>query len=163
MDTMYNLIEISDEEDYLLIDHYITINNSDIDNKSIILSPTEYTNKSQENLTYVEIIIDNIQQESDPKIKEFVEFCIKKKLFDDGFYDYNNIFSTNATKLLATFDLMSINGDDIKKDKFIEIMTKKYKYKGDIHYIYNLMDKAHNGYITVVEFQDFFFYNLYKM
>lgn len=145
MNSKYDLIEMSDDEEHLMIEHYLKKN-----------APDNIVNEQiEEESEYIEIVIRK-DSDSDPKIKDFIDFCIKKRLFDDCFYDYNNIFSAIATKLPDTFDLMSKNGKDIKRDRFMTLMKGKYKYKGDINYIYTLMDKDDKGYITWEEFKDFF-------
>lgn len=145
MDRRYSLIEMSDDEDQRAIEYYLNKNAPSQD------SPLE------EESEYIEIVIKKDDtNDSDPKIKDFINFCIKKRLFDDCFYDYNNMFSCIATKLPDTFDLMSKNGKDIKRGRFMNLMKNKYKYKGDLNYIYNSMDKEDKGFITWDEFRDFF-------
>ena len=156
MDKWYELIEISDDEDeYMLIDYYLSKNSPEED-ITIITDNTNNMNNNEKN--YIEIVVKEEDDElsNDPKIKEFIDFCIKRRLFDDGFYDYSNLFSAIATKLPDTFDIMSKNGKDIRRERFIYLMRKKYKYKGDLNYIYNLMDKDEKGFITWEEFKDFF-------
>lgn len=150
----YKLIEISEdnEDSENTIEYYLS------KNKEIKDSDND-TNNDDNSDNYIEILIkneDDNKNNTDPKIQNFINFCIKKRLFDDCFYDYNNIFSAIATKLPDTFDIMSKNGKDIKKERFTSLMRNKYKYKGDLNYIYSLMDEDDKGYITWDEFKDFF-------
>jgi hypothetical protein len=92
----------------------------------------------------------------DPEIDQFISFCKRKKLFDDTFYDYGNIFSVMATKLPDTFKKISKNGKSVTMTKFKTTFEKKYKFKGNVLYIYKLMDQNNRGFITWNEFKDFF-------
>lgn len=92
----------------------------------------------------------------DPKISDFLKFCMKEGLFDNTFYDMHNKFSVVATKLPTTFERLSKNGDDVKKRTFIQKFKKEFGYSGDINFIYNRLDVEHKGFVTWDEFLDFF-------
>jgi len=136
-----NLIDISDDED---IDFYL--------NKNIL-------GDNSDNIEYKKEIIliqkENIDSD-DPKIKQFIKFCLKKRLFDDSFYDYGNAFSLMATKLPITFEKLTKDGEKIEKNKFIKVFKKDFAYNGDILYIYNVINKDNKDFITWDEFADFF-------
>lgn len=90
------------------------------------------------------------------KIKKFVNFCIKKRLFDDTFYDYSNDFSIIATRLPNTFYKISNGKKIITKKTFKTFFKKNLKYKGDISYVYKLINKENKNDIVWDEFKDFF-------
>lgn len=93
---------------------------------------------------------------SDKKLSTFIKFCCKKRLFDDTFYDYSNEFSVVATKLPDTFYMLSKGKDTVSKKKFKSVFRNKFKYKGDIEYIYNLIDETNVGSVSWTSFKDFF-------
>jgi len=111
----------------------------------------EYANEDME-IT----LIQSSNSISDHKIKSFIDFCKKKNLFDDTFYDYGNVFSAVATRLPDTFNKISGNNKEITHDKFKKIFKRRFKYTGDLSYIFNLMDNEKKGYVTWDEFKDFF-------
>lgn len=92
----------------------------------------------------------------DPEIERFITFCKRKKLFDDTFYDYCNVFSLLATRLPDTFKKIAKNKKLITKNKFTSVMHNKLKFKGNAVYIYNLMDVDDRGYIDWDDFKEFF-------
>lgn len=107
---------------------------------------------------YVEITIVKSQKDKskDDNIKNFINFCLEKKLFNDDYYDSNNVFSIISTKLPATFDSISENKKTVSKEIFINIFKEKYNYTGDLLYIYHLMDCDLKGHITWDDFREFF-------
>lgn len=150
----YKLIEISDEEESICTE-------SEGLNDKIVAPrmPSNISDFEDNNIDgYVEITLVKSHKPviTDTKIKQFISFCKRKKLFDDTFYDYSNIFSVIATKLPDTFEVMSEDGNEIEKDRFITVFRKNYKYKGDIKYIYNVIDKEAKGFITWDDFKEFF-------
>ncbi len=152
------LIEMSDNEDeYNSEDNKTTIqnesNNEDkqdnLNNKSDELNSGK---NDKDEIIYIQK--DNIESD-DPLIMKFVAFCIKKRLFDDTFYDFGNKFSIVATKLPTTFDLMSKDGSRIEKEEFVKYFTKQ-KFKGDLEHIFNSIDDGDKGYVTWEDFIEFF-------
>ena len=141
MDIEKYLIDVSDSPTMSL----------DISTKS---DKSNESDKSDKTKKIILIQKENVSSD-DPKIKRFIDFCIKTNIFDNTFYDYNNAFSIFATKLPAIFDTLSKN-DIIKKNKFITMYKRKYKYRGDIEYVYDQIDKEKRGYITTDELLDFF-------
>ena len=110
-------------------------------------------------------LVETEPEITDIRILHFIKFCIRCKLFDDAFYDYNNVFSIIATKLNITFmainkspnnDGLPAHTNHIKKPDFTTFFTTKYKYKKDINFIYQSMDTDNKNYITWDEFKDFF-------
>lgn len=115
-------------------------------------------NSEDSNLSVHEITLiqkENIEVD-EPKIMEFISFCIDKNLFDNTFYDYNNAFSVIATKLPITFEKLSDDGENIPKERFIKVYKDTYHYEGDIEFVYNQMDTDQKDYITWEEYTDFF-------
>lgn len=110
---------------------------------------------SEQNNDFILIQKDNIES-SEPRIMDFIKFCIKNGIFDDTFYDYSNSFSVIATKLPKTFDRISTDGTNINKKEFIKFFKKTKKYNGDIKFIYEYIDKNNTGYITWQQFTDFY-------
>lgn len=101
---------------------------------------------------------ENIESE-DPKIMDFIKFCLEKRLFDDTFYDYGNAFSVMATKLPITFEKLTKDGKKIERRTFLKVFRDEFEYRGDIEYIYNCIKKWKKGgkrSITWDEFSDFF-------
>lgn len=93
---------------------------------------------------------------TNPKISNFIKFCVKKRLFDDTFYDYGNVFSIVATKLPETFNVVSDGREKITMIKFKSSFKNTFKYRGNIGYIYGQIDKDKKGFLTWDEFKDFF-------
>lgn len=120
--------------------------------------PSDYFPIMQKELTnsYEVTIMDNEPEITDIRILSFIKFCIKNKLFDDTFFDYNNVFSIMATKLNSSFNSIRGNNDNINKEDFIVFFKHKHKYKKDINFIYDSFDKDKKNYITWNEFCDFF-------
>lgn len=98
---------------------------------------------------------DNIESD-EPKVMQFIKFCIKNGIFDDTFYDYNNSFSVIATKLPTTFDKISNDGVKINKEAFIKFFKETSKYTGDTEFIFDCIDVKKNNYITWEQFADFY-------
>jgi len=96
----------------------------------------------------------------DKKIKKFIDFCIDKKLFDDTFYDYNNIFSVIATKLPDIFNEISKDEEIIMRNNFTKVFKNTYGYKGDLDYVFTKMEEissiATKDVVTWKSFIDFF-------
>jgi hypothetical protein len=136
-----DLIELSDSENELDFEP-IDFNN---------------VNLNHDTQTFDIVLIEKDTLESDePKVKDFVKFCIKKGLFDNTFYDYGNAFSVVATKLPVTFEKLSSDGENIPKKAFVTGFTKSFRYKGDIEFIYKYIDKDNKGFITWEEFTQFY-------
>lgn len=112
-------------------------------------------NKLENDTMY--LIHNSEPKSNDPKIANFLNFCINNGLFDNTFYDYKNTFSIIATKLNMTFEILSPNGVDINKNTFITKFKNEFGYTGDIDQIYKCFDKTGKGAITWDEFQDFFY------
>ena len=166
------LIEISDSDE----DAYNLSNDSDIlsetndseddnenDNKFINKKFRENMNMDEnidddedENNNKMYLICNENTDSDDPDISEFIQFCMKKGLFDNTFYDMHNSFSVVATKLPKTFEKLSKNGDDVKKRTFIHKFKKDFGYNGNINFIYNCLDEKKKGFITWDDFVDFF-------
>jgi hypothetical protein len=103
------------------------------------------------------ILIQKENIESDePRIRDFIKFCLDKGHFDNTFYDYGNAFSVVATKLPVTFEKMTTDGDNIDKTVFIKVFKETFGFTGDIEYIYGLIDIDDKEYISWEEFTDFF-------
>jgi hypothetical protein len=113
-------------------------------------------NKGEDKDESIYLIQNYCTSSDDKKISEFLKFCINNGLFDNMFYDYNNNFSIMATKLHITFDQLSENDELIYKKKFISTFKNKYKYSGDLPYIFNMMDIKKDGKVTWDEFIEFF-------
>jgi len=111
-------------------------------------------NENEEDTLY--LIYNKDVDSDDPKISDFLKFCMKEGLFDNTFYDMHNSFSVVATKLPRTFEKLSKNGNDVKKRTFISKFKKEFGYAGDINFIYNCLDEKHKGFVTWDEFLDFF-------
>lgn len=128
----------------------------------------EENNEEDEYDPYVceeEYIIDDINDITfifrnhkieDKQIEKFVNFCIKKQLFNDTFYDYGNEFSVVATRLPDTFFSLSKGKEIITKRRFKYIFNKKLKFKGNTNHIYLQLDPNQNGHIIWDDFRDFF-------
>lgn len=151
------LIDISSEESNInLTEDSIDLNDTEIDKddeEDAIESDGDNNSNNERSMYFIHN--ENIDSD-DPKISEFLKFCINKGLFDNTFYDMHNAFSVVATKLPQTFEKLSINGDDIKKKTFIKKFQKDYGFLGDINFIYNCLDTSKKGFITWDEFVDFF-------
>lgn len=164
----YELIEISEEE-------YDIVNNcsdSNISTDEHIEETAEEEGEDEEieeenaeededegddsNSDYEVVVIKKEKIDAEEPVIEFITFCVKNGMFDDTFYDYTNIFSVMATKLPITFDKMSKDGKHIKNKAFKNLFIKS-GFKGDINYIYNLIDTDKKGYITWEQFTEFFF------
>jgi hypothetical protein len=91
----------------------------------------------------------------DAEVMHFIEFCVDKRLFDSTFYDYGNAFSIMATKLPMTFEQMTLDGESIEKNAFINFF-KHTNYDGDVEYIYNYIKKKDDEHIIWEELLDFF-------
>lgn len=162
----YGLIELSENsesEDYESVKSNDSLELSDIESYSFKnfenkLIPIEYYESDEVKTGLMKVTLvkkdDNII--SDKKLKHFIKFCVSKNLFDDTFYDYSNIFSIIGTKLSTTFEKISKNKYYINKKDFVREFKKKYKYTGDINYIYNIIDMNKNGEITWIDFKEFF-------
>ncbi len=153
------LIEMSDNEDeYNSEDNKTTIqnesNNEDKQDNNVNNKSDELNSGKNDKDEIIYIQKDNIESD-DPLIMKFVAFCIKKRLFDDTFYDFGNKFSIVATKLPTTFDLMSKDGNSIKKEEFVKYFTKQ-KFKDDLEHIFDSMDDGNKGYVTWEDFIEFF-------
>lgn len=109
---------------------------------------------SKDDVTY--LVHNNNVNSDNPEISDFLQFCITKGLFDNTFYDTQNVFSVVATKLPKTFEKLSAGKNDIKKRSFVTKFKKDFGYKGDINFIYNCLDTSKKGFITWDEFIDFF-------
>src|SRR5579885_1642622 len=118
------LIEISDsEDDNILLDE--------------IINETFFPEENNCNDKVIYLIRNEQLDSEDPKVSEFLKFCLNKGLFDNTFYDWHNSFSIFATKLPKTFEKLSKDGNDIKKRTFITKFKKDFGYSGDINFIYN--------------------------
>ena len=91
----------------------------------------------------------------DKQIIKFIKFCIKKNIFDDTYYDYNNIYSIIATKLPKSFKKFSGKTENITKLKFINNL-KKLKFNGNINYIFDTFEKNDNNEIIWDSYKSFF-------
>lgn len=152
MDEKYTLIEMSEDEESVVIDYYLK--------KFAPIYEDENNSSSSDDESdseYIEIVIKKDNSiDYDSRIKDFVDFCIKKNLYEDCTYE-SNILSKITTQLPDTFKLISGNKKDIKKTRFLNVMKNKYKYKGDINFIYNNLDKEEKGYVTWEDFRSLFF------
>lgn len=127
-------------------------------NEDILLDSDEtYCEEENENETIdIAFIQRKFDKIPDKKIHKFIKFCLNKKLFNDIYYDYGNDFSVIATYLPDTFADISKGDRIVNKDKFKKMFIKKYKFSGDIDYIYKYMDDDNKGYITWDNFKEFF-------
>jgi len=135
------LISLSDNDSDEYIKEYLSSEESDNDENS-------------EKAIYL-IRNENLDSEN-PKISEFLKFCIHEGLFDNTFYDWHNSFSVFATKLPKTFEKLSGDNNGIQKKNFITKFKKDFGFSGDINFIYNCLDSDKKGFITCEEFIDFF-------
>ena len=155
-DLQINLISLSEHSDDYCIPDKQAPWNEDIDYSSDDNYEIENGIYEDEQGVEIAFIQRKMEENNDKKINSFIKFCLKKKLFNDTFYDYGNIFSVVATNLPETFATIS-NGDEIvKRDKFSISFIKKYKFTGDIDYIYDSIDHEKKGYITWENFKEFF-------
>jgi hypothetical protein len=150
------LIDVSDNEESEYEDNDNNLN----DSNTIVDAETENDDNEDkedaEESNPMYLIHNKYITSDDPKISEFLEFCINEGLFDNTFYDTQNAFSVVATKLPKTFEKLSTDGNDIKKKSFITKFKKDFGYTGDITFIYNYLDVTKKGFITWDEFIDFF-------
>lgn len=126
------------------------------DKNSELEESSNINNDSEDDENTMYLIHNENTDSDDPNISQFIQFCIKKGLFDNTFYDMHNTFSVVATKLPKTFEKLSKNGDDVKKRTFIHKFKKEFGYPGDINFIYNCLDESKKGFITWDDFVDFF-------
>jgi hypothetical protein len=133
----FNLLTLNASKDKILL--YNSIHTSICDNIFIEYDVTEMN---------VPIIVD-------PDVKQFIDNCLKCHLFDDTFYDYNNMISILATKLPQTFCKMSNSSDTICKKQFIDFFhSQNFSY--DLEKIFNAFIKKNMDELTWFEFRDFF-------
>lgn len=85
------------------------------------------------------------------EVLQFINFCIKEKLFDDTYYDYNYEFSVISTKITKVFSKFS--NDVIAKPDFANTYSN---YPGNIYAIYDFIDQDQKQYITYDEMANFF-------
>ena len=161
-----DLIELSDDSMSELSD--IECSDNDTPNEMFMedcentLVPIEYyvesAGKSEVKEGFMEITLvkKDVSHIQDKDLLDFIKFCVKNKLFDDTFYDYGNVFSILATKLPETFKDISKNDGYIKKKRFVSAFKRKYKYKGNLDYVYNIMDQESTGEVTWENFKEFF-------
>jgi len=161
-----NLIDVSDDENEII--DYLDRQKETIKISEEIEDVKIDIEKNNEQEDEIEEIINNIgkneiiliQKEnidsSDLKIMDFIKFCLKKRLFDDTFYDYGNAFSVMATKLPITFEKLTKDGKIIEKSTFINIFKNEFNYRGDIEYIFNNIKHKETNIITWEEFSNFF-------
>lgn len=146
------MIDVSDSDDAFEDCDYSLqpdVDSLDCDDSTILLN--------SENDKIIYLIHNNEIDSDDPNISYFLKFCIKKQLFDNTFYDFNNSYSIMATKLPITFSKIKENGnDDINKKTFIKKFRKDFGFNGDINFIYNCLDANKKGYFTWDDFLDFF-------
>jgi len=142
------LIDISEDDMYNSNDSF-SQSSSDESNEE-----NSEDSETNEDVTY--LVHNNHPNSDDPEISEFLQFCINKGLFDNTFYDTQNVFSVVATKLPKTFEKLSSGKEDVKKRAFVTKFKKEFGYKGDINFIYNCLDPNKKGFITWDEFVDFF-------
>lgn len=172
--TNMDLIDISDDEfDYNEKKNNLTDLLQELNDKNIrgniveektmkygFMIPIEMvtaTTESEDSEDELDIqIVEKELNDKDPEILKFIRFCIKHRLFDDSFYDYSNIFSAVATKLPNTFNTMSGGKNKVSFDNFNVLYKKKYKYRGNISYIFKYIDNNQKGYVTWEDFKDFF-------
>jgi hypothetical protein len=102
------------------------------------------------------VVAENDKLLDDEDISEFIKFCIKHRLFDDTFYDLSNIYSVIATKLPYTFNDITKGKQSINRVDFIKIFQNRFKYTGNISYVFDCMDSKKISAITWEEFRDFF-------
>jgi len=143
------LIDISEDDMYESNDS-LSHSSSDENNQA----NSEDDSETNDDITY--LVHNNHPTSDDPTISEFLQFCINNGLFDNTFYDTQNVFSVVATKLPKTFEKLSSGKNDIKKRSFVTKFKKEFGYNGDINFIYNCLDPGKKGFITWDEFVDFF-------
>jgi hypothetical protein len=105
--------------------------------------------------TSIIFIEKNKIKSSDKKIDTFIKFCIRKKLFDNTFYDYNNTFSVFATKLPFLFNKISADNEYVDKDIFIYTFNK-LGYNNNIEYIFNQISCDNKKKFTWTQMVNFF-------
>lgn len=91
----------------------------------------------------------------DRTVQSFIDDCLKHHLFDNTFYDYNNMVSILATKLPQTFCKMSNYTDSITKQQFIDFFTS-FGFSSDLEQIFAVFIKKSVNELTWFEFRDFF-------
>lgn len=164
MDKDIELIELSDDESKSTKSQKKRIKNKEKSNNLLNDLSKDLPKDLPKDLADVEIkknfydivLIQKDKIEVDePRIMEFIRFCLNKKLFDDSFYDYGNAFSVIATKLPVLFEKLSTNGNTITKTNFRKVF-KNYKFRGDINFIYEKMNVGGQKYVTWEQFLDFF-------
>ncbi len=147
IDNSYDLIEMSSEEEKY-DNSNSNYDNTDTDN-------TDDTNNTDSDNQIILIQNDDINID-DEVIMDFINFCIINNIFDNTFYDYGNAFSIVATKLPRMFEKISDDYKYVTRDKFINIFKTKYKFEGDIEYVYDYIEKNNKEFITIDELLDFF-------
>lgn len=101
-------------------------------------------------------LIHNEYTSDNPDVSKFISFCVNNGLFDNTFYDTNNILSVLGTKLPTTFDQLSADGQKIERKIFLKKFKKEFGYEGNITKIYENIDKNKKGFIIYEDFIDFF-------
>jgi hypothetical protein len=166
------LIELTDDEDIISLDttseddeiigkiqinynlqHFIN-NNLNNNSNNILNNNSNYNsnNNLNNNKNYKKIKFRKNQE-----INNFINFCIKKDLFrNNNPYDLNSIYSIVTTKLPEVFKILAHGKSQVKKKWFIDLFTNKYKYYGNIEFIYSCIDKKKEGNIQWNDFKDFF-------
>jgi|AntRauTorckE6833_2_1112554.scaffolds.fasta_scaffold63821_2 hypothetical protein len=155
-----DLIDLSEDIEYNLSNNtsndkndIIFVDNTNIDNDVNSNSDTKDNEINVKEITLIQK--DNITTD-DKKVMNFINFCIKENIFDNTYYDYNNAFSVIATKLPISFEKLSNDGENIKKDMFIKVFKKDYKYRGNLKYIFKQMENENKGIISWEEYTEFF-------
>ncbi len=148
-----DLIEISDDENDQDQIVQVVAQTDDIINEIKELKKIDLDDNKHYDIVLIEK--ENIEID-EPKVMDFIKFCIKKGLFDNTFYDYGNAFSVVATKLPRTFEQLSTDGESIIKTSFLKGFRKNFRYKGDIEFIYEYIDRDKKGFITWEEFTEFY-------
>ena len=98
------------------------------------------------------------RDEADPKIIRFIDFCIKRQLFNDQTMDLSNRFAIFETQLPDTFDSISVKGK-IKKRQFFDYFLGELQYPGgidELRFIYQKIDRKKKGVISWTDFSSFF-------
>lgn len=153
------LIELSDDEKEQPNDFADTTESSSSDSgeyekeidRNISKSIEEVGSEEEYDIVLVER--DDIDSK-DSKIKEFIDFCLENRLFNDSFYDYGNVFSVFATRLPLTFEKLSINGETVDKEVFVGVF-KEIGFDGDTEYIFNKIkqkDKTNFNWDDILDF-----------
>ena len=164
MNVQNQLIELSEDSlsDVTDSESNYSLNEINMQNYENTLVPIEYyvekSGKSEMKEGFMEITLvkKNASNIQDKDLLHFINFCVKKNLFDDTFYDYGNVFSILATKLPETFKNISERNECITKKTFKKLFKKKYKYKRDLDYVYDIMDQESTGEVTWNNFKEFF-------